>query len=302
MDKKLTKFDIMLMLGFIFSLIVAVASFFYGLQVGKEQSDARYKTVIAELTDEQSRDNVSYHQHQLVSFYHTVLLPFSEFQQTWFGHWETIETGSSSADAKALLKELGRLARAKAAEIQPTTIPEASPLLREAQANYLKGLTLFASATDRLQDGPDGPELAEAMRLDAFIAEASDFALLAQLQYYEAIWKWNEANDPGLAGGELIAGDNVSIEQWRELNLNGKNVIVARILLGGGEFGLFYPQDVAARIDDLDSTGQLAELQLSDLRSSIAMLLSAGAVRSNDYARSRDKYYRNETLPQLPFF
>jgi len=302
MDKRLTKFDIMMALGFIFALVVGVAAFFFGLQTGKEQTDAKYQAMIAELVDEKNQDNVSYHQQQLVSFYHTVLLPFREFQDTWFRHSETIEAGGGSTDADALLKELGRLAREIAGEIKPTTIPEVSPLLRESQANYLKSLTLFAEATDRLQSGPDGAALAETMRQDAYVAEAGSFALKAQAQYYESIWRWNEANDPALVGADFVGKDNLTFEEWRKLPLNGKNLFLARVLSGVGAFTPFYPQDVAARIDDLDAAGRIGQLKLADLRSTVDMLLSTGAVRSNDFFRSKEKHYEGETLPQLPFF
>jgi len=302
MDKRLSKFDILLVLSFIFTLLVGVGAFFFGLQTGKEQIDAKYKAIIEELTDEENSDNISYHQQQLVSFYHTVLLPFREFQNTWFGHMETIEAGSSSTDADALLKELGRLAREKAAEIKPMTLPEASPLLREAQENYLKSLTLFAEATDRLQSGPDGKALVETIRQDGYVAEASGHALAAQSQYYEAIWKWHESNNPGITGADLVGKSNLTFDEWRKLPLNGKNAFLAKALHSLAAFVPYYPQDMAARIDDLDEAGRIGELQWTDLRSAMSTMLRTGAVRSGDYLESKDKLYRNETLPQLPYF
>ncbi|HZG55447.1 hypothetical protein [Paenibacillus sp.] len=302
MEKKLTKFDIMMVLGFIFALTVGVAAFFFGLQTGKEQTDAKYKAIIAELVDEKNQDNVSYHQQQLVSFYHTVLLPFREFQDRWFRHAATIEAGGGSTDADALLKELGRLAKEISEEIKPTTIPEVSPLLRDAQANYLKSLALFAAATDRLQKGPDGAALAESMRQDDYVAEAASFALKAQAEYYDAIWQWHAANEPVPVGAELIEKNNLTFEEWRTLPLNGKNLFLARLLAEVGAFSPFYPQDVAARIDDLDAAGRVGQLQLADLRAAVSTLLSTGAVRSNDYFQSKEKHYRGEKLPQLPFF
>jgi len=302
MDKKLTRFDIMVALSFIFSLVVGVGAFFFGLQTGKDQTDAQYQTLIAALTDEQSQNEVSYHQQQLVSFYHTVLLPFREFQDTWFEHAETIEAASGSTDADALLRELGRLAREQAETIRPTTIPEVSPLLRDAQANYLRALTLFAEATDRLEGGAEGAALAETMRQDPYVAEASSFALKAQAQYYEAIWEWNLRQSSEPPGAAAIAKGNLTFDEWRGLNLNGKNLVIARLLQASGTFVPYYPQDVSARIDDLDEAGQVGQLKLSDIRSSVEMLMTTGAVRPGDYFRSKNKHYRNETLPQLPFF
>lgn len=302
MNKKMTKFDMMMALGFILLLAVGVGAFFYGLQVGKQQTDAKYAAVIAELTDERNQDNVSYHQQQLVSFYHTVLLPFRQFQDKWFDRMAAIEAGSDSTDASALLKELGRLAREKAEEIKPTTIPEVSPLLRDAQANYLKSLTVFAEATDRLQSGPRGAALIETMRQDGYIAEASELALRAQAQYYEAIWKWSESAAPGQPGAEAIQKDNLTFAEWRGMPLNAKNVFISRYLQRNGVFHPFYPQDVAARIDDLDAVGGVGQLGIADLDAAVAMLLSTGAVRTNDFFQSKDKHYKEEKLPQLPFF
>lgn len=302
MDKKLTRFDIMMVLGFIFALVVGVGAFFFGLQTGKEQTDAKYESIIAKLTDEKNQNNVSYHQQQLVSFYHTVLLPFREFQDTWFAHAETIEAESGSTDADALLKELGRLAKEKAKEIRPTTIPGVSPLLKEAQENYLKSLTLFEAATGRLQNGSEGAVLAETMRQEAYVAEAASYALQAQTQYYEAIWQWHKTQDPALTGGDLIMKENLTFAEWRRLPLNGKNVFLSRMLQQQGAFAPFYPQDVASRIDDLDAASKVGQLKLDELQSTVTTLLSTGAVRTNDYFTSKNKHYRNEKLPQLPFF
>lgn len=66
MDKKLTKFDIMIALGFLFTLIVAVGAFFLGLQTGKDQTDARYKALMAEIADERLSNEAEYPQQQIV--------------------------------------------------------------------------------------------------------------------------------------------------------------------------------------------------------------------------------------------
>jgi hypothetical protein len=271
MDKNLTKFDIAVVLGFIFALVVGVGGFFFGLQTGKEQTASKYQALFTEQENKKAEVTVSYHQQQLVSFYHTVLLPFREFQDTWFEHMKTIETGAGSTDADALLKQL-------------------------------KCLTLFAKARDRLQEGQNGAALLETVEQDPYVAEAASHALLAQAEFYEAIWKWNETNEPGLTGVELIAKENLTFQEWRSLPLNGKNVFLARLLKHRNYFVPVYPQDIAARIDDLDASGQVGALKLTDLALTVRTLLSAGAVRTNDYFHSRDKHYRDEKLPQLPFF
>lgn len=302
MNKKLTKFDIAVVLGFILSLVVGVAAFFSGLQIGKDQAEAKYALLIKDLTDERNRDNVSYHQQQLVSFYHTVLQPYQEFRSTWFKHLHAIEAGGGATDGADLLKELKRLAEEISKQIQPTTIPEISPLLRDSQADYLRSLTLFADAAERLQRSPSGPGLAEAMRTDAVVQEAASFALKAQAEFYEAIWLWHLQQDPGADAGPLVDKENLTFPEWRSLPLNAKNLVISRMLAEFGAYEPFYPQDAATRIDELIASGQAEQLGVADLAGALKTVLSTGAVRLNDYYLSKDKLYKQETLPQLPFF
>jgi len=302
MNKKLSKIDLVIVFGFIFSMVIGVAAFFYGLQVGKEQTEARYEQLIRDLTEERQFDKVSYHQQQLVSFYHTVLQPYQEFRSTWFRHMQTIEEGGGATDGDALLMELKRLAQEISRQIKPTTIPEVSPLLRESQADYLRSLTLFADAVDRLVNGPDGPRLAEAMRTDAVVQEAAAYGLKAQAEFYEAIWEWHLQTEPGTGGDALVGKENLTLSEWRTLPLNAKNLVVSRMLAELGAYAPFFPQDAAARIDELIASGQAEQLSLTDVESILKTILAAGAVRPDDYYLSKNKFYRQETMPQLPFF
>lgn len=303
MDKKLTRYDIMISISFIFALIVGVAAFFYGLQTGKEQTDLKYRSFMEKLQDEQNQTSVAYHQQQLVSFYHTVLLPFRDFQKTWFAHLSTMEAGSRTTDSSALIKQLGRLADETYKDIEPSTIPEVSPLLKKSHRNYLKSVKLFSEAADRLKgSSQSGALLAEQIRQDAFVQEAYTFALQAQSEYYEAILEWNKAVEPNVAGLEWLNKDKVPLDEWRKWNLNAKNAYISRMLWKDGMFYNFYPQDVSSMIDDLDATGQAGKLKLTSVRHASQTLLSAGGVRTGDYLRLKEKLYKDETLPQLPFF
>lgn len=302
MEKKLTRFDIVVALGFVLTLSIAVGAFFFGLHTGKEQMDARYQSLIEELSDDRSAEQISYHQQQLVSFYHTVLLPFREFQKTWFQNTNTMQVENSPADSGDLLRQLGRLAREKAAEIRPMSMPEVSPLLREAHEDYLRSLTLFAEATDRMQNEANQAGFAATMKKEPYVLEASSYALRAQMKYYEAIWRWSLDNDPDSSGKDLTAGNNMSMNDWRRLTLNEKNAYISRLLADEEKFMLFYPQDASARIDELDSAGQTGALNVQDVRSLVHTLLSTEAIRYGDYIQSRDKLYSEEKLPQLPFF
>ena len=112
MDKRLTRTDYLFALMFIFMLVCILGAFFYGLRVGQEKSDQKYdkilhadKAVVQEIG--------AYDQQVLVSYYHTIFLPFREFQNKWFELMSQIELGNSTVDASAVLKELYKLADEK---------------------------------------------------------------------------------------------------------------------------------------------------------------------------------------------
>lgn len=303
MNKKLTRYDLIIALGFIFALIIGLAAFFYGLQTGKEQTDRKYKAFMEQLQDEQNQTRVAYHQQQLVSFYHTVLLPFRDFQKAWFENLNILEAETKSADSSELIKQLGRLADEKYKEIEPSTIPQAAPKLTNAHRNYLKSLKLFSDAAGRVQStSSSGPLLAERLRQDEYVQEAYTLALQAQSQYYEAILEWNRTSDPNVPQLAELGKENVTMSDWRHWNLNTKNAHISRMLLKDGVFYDFYPQDVSSRIDDLDSRGEAGRMKLDTVQEAAHTLLSAGGVRAGDYLRLKEKLYKNEVLPQLPFF
>jgi hypothetical protein len=303
MNKKLSRYDLLIPLGFIFALIVGVAAFFYGLQVGKEQTDLKYREFMSQLKQEQDKHQVAYQQEQLVSFYHTVLLPFREFQEVWFEGLDDLETRSEAVDTSSLLKEIGALADKTYAKIEPSTSPEVSPLLVNAHRNYLKSLKLFSEAAGRLKGSAGkGLHAADQIRRDAYVLEAYSFALQAQRQYYDAILEWSKKDNPNVPAIDKLNLSQVTYKEWRKWPLNAKNAFIARMLFEDGTLYPFYPQDVSSNIDDLDATGRAGKLKLATVGQASETLLSTGGVRSGDYIRLKNKVYSNETLPQLPFF
>ena len=81
MDKHLSRFQMLFSLGFIFMLVLAVAAFFAGVEVGSSRTESRYEA--KKLLAAASSSKPSYSQQDLVSFYHTVFSPYREFQNEW---------------------------------------------------------------------------------------------------------------------------------------------------------------------------------------------------------------------------
>jgi hypothetical protein len=302
MEKRLSRSDYLFTLVFIFMLVAVVAAFFYGTRVGKEQTVAKYEHVLMK-QQALSQEQTAYHQQYLVSFYHTIYLPYREFQNKWFDFIEALELQSKSVDTASALKQLSRIAIDQYEEAAALSMPESSPLLQEAQRNYLKSLKLFSDAAAKFaRQASKSPDLSQAIKDDAYFQEAKNFALLAQHNYYSSIVKWHESLGAPLDGSEFAELDSLNVKEWGRLNFNLKNVVIARLLLNGQYYEPYHVHDITIRIDELAASGQAVKMKLDDIGQIVEMLIHTGAVRQNDFIKSKNKYYENETMPQLPFF
>lgn len=302
MNKRLTKTDYLLTLLILFIVVASLAAFFYGVKVGRDKTAEKYERILAE-REELESDSTAYHQQHLVSFYHTVFLPYAEFRNKWFEHLETIDINSGSVDPETLLKELERLAREKFREAEPMAMPAASPLLREAHDHYLKSLKLFAEALDRFKPGGrTGGALIAAIEGDEYFREAENFGLVAQNLYYDAIVAWHASVDFAAESRTPVRDADLAVTDWAKLDLNRKNAFIARIMAENGYFEPYLPQDLTLRVDEMILDGRSGALDMTTIAPIADMLVATDAVRSGDFLRKRDKFYKGETLPQLPFY
>ncbi len=302
MSKRLTLSDYIYTLIFIFLLVCVVAAFFYGLKVGKEHTLEKYADLInpPEVTEPAL---AAYHQQYLVSFYHTIYLPYREYQNNWFDHMSSIELRSSTTDTESVLKDLSESAAEAYADMLKSTVPENSPLLFDAHRDFLKSIKLFEDAAKQFKKtDKQGAALIVAIQDDAYFQEAQNFSLQAQEKYFKAILKWHEAVDPELKGTDKLKEKNLSLTDWQSLDLTIKNALVAKQMKEKAYFKPYLPQDVTIRIDEMMALGQHKTMNLTHLNEIIDMLIGTGAVRQGDYLRAKDRYYQSEVLPQLPFF
>ncbi|MEX2416174.1 MAG: hypothetical protein WD424_08515 [Paenibacillaceae bacterium] len=304
MNKKLSKTDYLMTLLFLFVIIGVLGAFFYGIKVGKDKTTTKYELLMAE-KQEMAKELTAYHQQYLVSFYHTIYLPYRDFQKKWFEHLDAIELESKSVDPQSVFKELSKLADEKFKTIESMSMPSISPLLQEAHSNYLKSLKLFSAASNNFRSkvsSQQGTKIIEMINNDVSFKEAKNFALLAQSDYYSSIVRWNESMNPNLTGIELADKNDVSLNEWAHMNLNIKNEFVSNILKGTEYYAAFYPQDLTIRIDEMIANGQAKKMDFTTIKPMIEMLVDTNAVRSGDYLKKRQIFYKNETIPQLPFF
>jgi hypothetical protein len=301
MNKRLSRSDYMFALIFIFMLVFALGTFFFGLKLGQDRTTAKYEDAVFKKNQE-AQGYAAYDQQYLVSYYHTIYQPYREFHKTWFEQLNELELHKSS-DSAMVLKNLSKLAKEKYDELSTKSMPDSSPLLQEGQQNYAKSLKLFSEALDNITvkaNGMPTKDLLDYMEKDSYLTEAQKFALAAQKNYYDSIIKWNEANDPQLKKAD--ASKPLPLADWNALNLNAKNDYIANALAAAAVYKPFTPQDLSIRIDELIASGQAKKMNLATIQQVSDALMATDAVRTGDYILNKNKWYPNETLPQLPFF
>jgi hypothetical protein len=303
MEKRLTRTDYLFALMFIFMLVCILGAFFYGLRLGQTKSDQKYDKILHADQASSVPEVGAYDQQVLVSYYHTIFLPFREFQNKWFELLSQIESGNANVDAASVLNELYKIANEKYTILQSKNMPASSPLLVQSHQGYLKSLKLFADSLHAYQSKANAQshaQLLEAIGKDAYFLEAKTQALTAQKNYFDSILAWNGTFDPDIE--YFDANNDANLDQWRAMNFNVKNVYITAKLLKNKAFSPFYPQDLTIRIDEFIASGQAKKLNVTDVNQSMELLLSTNAVRTGDFVKGKSKWYANEMLPQLPFF
>ncbi len=303
MDKRLSRTDLGFSLMFLLMLVIAIGAFFYGVKIGGDR--VRANLTEAATTEAQSSPAAAnaYQQQDLVSFYHTVFLPYREFENEWFSSLEKWKA-DPSVDLTASLKELAKTADAKYAKIKVDFISPSSPLLTEAQNDYLKSLKLFSesfSALAKNAGAMSSDELIRQMNGQAFFTEGRKYALDGQNDYYTSMLKWGATVNPDIPG-EYHTPNILNLDHWNSLPLIVKNKVSADFLSGSQSFTEFLPHDLTARIDQFIQSGQAGKMKQTTIGSIAELLTGTDAVRSGDYLSNRASLYANELLPQLPFF
>ncbi|TJY44376.1 hypothetical protein E5161_03065 [Cohnella pontilimi] len=303
MEKRLNRTDLGFSLAFLLMLVIAIGAFFYGVKVGTERAAAKQQEQNAAKDTTAKPAPNAYQQQDLVSFYHTVFLPYREFQSDFFkaqSKW----SGDPSADLSASLKELAKTADAKYETISTAYVPVSSPLLKDAQNDYLKSLKLFSESFASQASGAnkaDAAKLMKNLQANAFYTDGLRYALSGQNAYYRSMLKWGATVNTEFPD-DFKSPASLDLSRWKTLSLLVKNKVIADYLSENALFTEFLPQDLTARIDEFIRSGQAAKMKQTSLRSIAELLTGTDAVRSGDFLDSKTKLYGREQLPQLPFF
>jgi hypothetical protein len=305
MNKRLSRSDYIFSLIFIFMLICVIGAFFYGIQLGTARVEAKQQALVDKKV-ELTKGMTSYNQSYLVSFYHTIYLPFKEFQTVWFKDIKDIEIRGTTLDPGALIKDLSKLASAKYDTIVIQSMPATSPLLQDAHQNYLKSLKLFSQAAKTFESKANSMHvtvLASEIEKDVYFSQAKLFALQAQKQFYDSIVKWNETVEANaLKGANFVNNSPLALTDWNQMNFNIKNQYITGIMLTNKYYKAYNPQDLVIGIDDMIKSGQAKKMNATTIQQLTDILVGTGAVRQDDFILGKMKWYGTEKIPQLPFF
>ncbi|SEN23647.1 hypothetical protein [Paenibacillus sp. OV219] len=302
MEKRLTRTEMFFSLGFLFMLIVAVGAFFYGVQVGSDKTEAKFVESAKSLSSKSTKIG-SYQQQDLVSFYHTVFLPYREFQSEWFDTMHKLST-SQISDISSALKELASIADQRYKEAEQASVPNSASLLQSAQLDLLKSLKMFSENAQRAASSSKDMEagaLLKTLKKDPYYIDGVKFALSGQQNYYSAMQKWGASVDPNIPSS-FSATSSISLKGWSALQLTIKNKLMADELNSRKLLAPYYPQDLTARVDQFIGSGQAATMNKRTVASVVDLLIRTDAVRQGDFAESKAELYAKQLVPQLPFF
>ncbi|SDG23337.1 hypothetical protein SAMN04488542_13063 [Fontibacillus panacisegetis] len=301
--KKSTRFEVLYVLGFLFTLIVAFGTFFLGFRMGVNQTEDKYVNLKKSLIVMESNDS-SYSQQDLVSFYYVVYQPYLQFKDDYLTRIDSLDNNGNRWADNASMNEIRKSAQDKYDLISSYSVSANSPLLKQAHSDILKSLKLFDEGIDRnisIIGNKQGVQLASSVTSDEFTTNAINYGLRAQNKFYTSMMKWAAKDDQNIPE-EYTFNPDTTVKQWNNYSLTLKNKAIADIMLGSNLYVSYMPQDLTAKIDQMISSGKATALNLNSVSSIVKVVTETGAVQGNDFIKWKPTYYASESLPALPFF
>ncbi|WP_110932462.1 hypothetical protein [Paenibacillus bouchesdurhonensis] len=299
MQKKSYRFEILFMLGFLFTLVAAFGTFFLGFKMGITQTEAKY----AHLSNHTGFETTaSYEQQDLVAYYYVVFQPYQQFKDEYFNLVDQLSRSDSRLKSIGIMKEIREAARKQYDQIQSQSITVSSPLLKDAQTDVLKSLKLFDESAGRIEIGSkNGTELAKSLANEEFTKSAENYGLKAQQKYYTSMMKWAAKSNQSIPA-DFSFQDSTTVKEWTNFPLAVKNKIVSDMMANSNLYVSYLPQDMTAKIDQMIDSGKASSMKLNSITSIVKVLMDTEAVQGKEFLRWKSTYYATEFIPELPFF
>lgn len=300
--KNNAKFEMLFVLGFLATLVIAFGTFFLGLNIGIDKTEAKYAYLKTTPLGEENES--SYQQQDLVTFYYVVFQPYQQFKEDYLTLVDDMSRSTSKSVSADAMKEICEKAKASYEQIAAQSIADSSPLLKEAQTDYLRSLKLFEDSMDQIKTkagSKKGAELAKVVSQDEFTVSAKNYGLQAQKKYYSSILKWTAKTKTGVPT-EFTIKNNIGTKEWTEYSLAVKNKAITDMMVNDQLYVSYLPQDLTAKIDQLIGSGKADALKLTSVASIVKVLTETDAVKNKEFVKWKSTYYASESLPELPFF
>lgn len=298
--KRKMKFEVLFVIGFLFTLIIAFGTFYLGLRIGVNQTESKYSYL--KTTPPELETPASYEQQDLVTYYYVVFQPYQQFKENYEKLSDIIKQSDSAGKSKEALKKIRTDAQKQYEQIAANSIAAESPLLKESHNDILKSLKLFDQGIGNiLNEGKNAEQFRNSLNENSFTSKAITYGLQAQKKYYTSILKWTAKSSHNVAT-DYTFNNNTTVTQWKGYSLAIKNKGVTDIMLKDKLFVSYLPQDMTAKIDQMINSGKADSLKLETIRSIVEVLTETEAIQKKEFVKWRNTYYTNESIPTLPFF
>ncbi|GIO36966.1 hypothetical protein J41TS12_18270 [Paenibacillus antibioticophila] len=302
MKRKQSRIEVWFSIGFLFTLIAAFGTFFLGLSLSIERTEAKYMNLKESILERET--DASYTQQELLTFYYVAYQPYLQFKNEYLKLESRLSLTESGITASNLIKEVQKSSQTMYNQISEHPISSSSPLLADAQRDILKSLKLFDEGLDKyvsLLGGEKGPVLLVELSGDEFATSAQEYGLRAQNKFYTSIMKWCAKTDSNTPK-EFALKQDTTTKEWSGYSLSLKNKAVSDVMLSSKLYVSYQPQDMTAKIDQMINSGKAASLGLSNVSAIVKVLTETEAVQDQEYDKWKTVYYASEHLPALPFF
>lgn len=306
MGKRLNRSEYFLTYMIIISLACFIGGFFLGAGVMKAKSQSEIETITKEYTmkmkmDQLEKEKKLYKEMDFAQFYHNVIAPLETFKKAHFEYAEQLNA-SSSGNLKSISKDAIDQADDVLKEIEQVSIPDSSPLLKQAKLGYIQSLQAYTDGMNQFLDG----DTSEMTKQDLIqMRHLEDFKrkwLRAQADLYKAFALWEEMYVTNKPLVKTVSHQSLSLAQWKSYPFHLRDYIAAEQLYRSNEMVEFNPEDLTARVDSIIDSNQAAALGWKDIPFAFRVLDTTDAVREGDFKSLKKKLYPSLKSPEMPFF
>ncbi len=306
MGKRLNRSDYFFTYMIIISFACLIGGFFLGAEVMKVRSNNEMEAMKKEFNlkieqDRLEKEKKLYKEQDFVSFYYNVLAPLEKFKKAHFAYADKLPA-SSEKEIKSLSSDALDTADETLKEIEQVSIPDSSPLLKQAKQEYIQSLQAYMDGMNEVIDGDNTEmttkELIQLRHLEAF----KRTWLRAQADMYKAIAFWEEMYVTNQPLVRKISQQKISISQWKSYPFHLRDYIAAEHLYRANEMVRFNPEDLTSRVDVVVDGNQAAALGWKDIPFAFRVLNATDAVREGDFKSLKNKLYSHLKSPEMPLF